>query len=725
MKRWLTADEIAALALPGLPATKAGVHNLAEREQWIARRDDKGEALARLRRGRGGGVEYRLDLLPADSLSVYAARHIGAADIPATDIEAAASEEKAAQLTAAAAEARDARLAIIAAAKTFARNARLSDAIADAGFCRLYNSGKIEVDAWIKQRLPQVSPRSLRRWRDAAKNGRASALGVDPGANRRGKSGLETAFNGGLKTFCLALVAKQPHLSADHVYTIASDRFEGHAMPSLRSFQRHLCKWKDEHAVALTQITNPDAFKSRYRASARGSHPVSRLNQLWMIDASPADVLLNDGRSSIYVAVDVFSRRIVITVTKTPRASAVGLLLRKAIIAWGVPELVKTDNGSDFVARATKRLFLALGIETETAAPFSPEQKGHVERAIGTLQRDLMPLLPGFIGHSVTDRKAIESRKAFAQRLGEPDGKVFCADMDAAELQAFCDQWADQRYAHRAHDGLQGRTPFEAAAAFPGAVRRIEDPHALDMLLAPVSGKDGVRRVGKSGIRIDGAFYLTPTVLPGADVLVRMDGADLGKAFLFTPDGAEYLGEAVCPELAGIDPIAAIAATRAEQKRILDEGTAELRAQMKQIKPRDMAQAVMRQSAKNAGRLVEFPKRSETHTTPQIEAAAEAMGKGAPKRPQARPVSDDEMRALEADISADAPARASEGKVTKLVVPESKETRFRRALALEARIKSGESIGTDEALWLGGYQAGAEYRAMKTVYEDFGEAALR
>ena len=43
----------------------------------------------------------------------------------------------------------------------------------------------------------------------------------------------------------------------------------------------------------------------------------------------------------------------------------------------------------------------------DITAPFSPEQKGLVERNIGTLQRGLMTLLPGFIGHSVKDRKQI------------------------------------------------------------------------------------------------------------------------------------------------------------------------------------------------------------------------------------------------------------------------------------------------------------------------------
>ncbi|MEP2707817.1 MAG: DNA-binding protein [Roseibium sp.] len=101
------------------------------------------------------------------------------------------------------------------------------------------------------------------------------------------------------------------------------------------------------------------------------------------------------------------------------------LLIRKCLIDWGVPETIKTDNGSDFTARATVRLLDALGIEQELSSPYSPEQKGTVERVIGTFQRDCAATLPGFIGHSVADRKVIENRKAFSARLGTDDAKLF------------------------------------------------------------------------------------------------------------------------------------------------------------------------------------------------------------------------------------------------------------------------------------------------------------
>ncbi|MEI6161372.1 MAG: DNA-binding protein, partial [Roseococcus sp.] len=61
-REWFSAAELAALALPGMPATKRGVTDLAERQDW--QRAAWEGTHWRLRTGRGGGVEYHLAVLP-------------------------------------------------------------------------------------------------------------------------------------------------------------------------------------------------------------------------------------------------------------------------------------------------------------------------------------------------------------------------------------------------------------------------------------------------------------------------------------------------------------------------------------------------------------------------------------------------------------------------------------------------------------------------------------
>lgn len=739
MRLWLSASEIAALALPGMPATVRGVLDLAAREGW-----DADAKLCRARQGKGGGREYHVDCLAAGLRSTYAAQSIAAEVSPAV-AQAAALEPAAPRLNAVEAAGRDARLVLIAAADAYARDARITRKTADAAYAALYMADCVPVADWVRKQVRKLSSRTLRRWREALKRGETARLAHDPGAARRGKGVLDTAENGDVRTHILALMATNPHFSADHIREKIADHFPGLATPSVRTIQIAMKRWKVEYEVALTQIANPDAYKSRHRVAGSNSHPVTRLNELWMIDASPADIMTKPMqhyrerlRCSVYVAIDIFSRRELVLATPTPRAEAVAMLIRKCITAWGVPERIKTDNGSDFVAVATQRLFAALNIEAETARAFSPEQKGHVERAVKTLQHDLMPLLPGYVGHNVTDRKVIEARKSFATRLGQKDTDLFDVDLTLPELQAYCDAWAEQRYQHRPHDGLRGRTPFAVAAAYPGAVRRIEDERALYILIAPAAGGDGLRVVTKKGVRIGGEHYLTPTVLPETRVLVRMDPADAGRALLFTPDGSEYLGVATSPELAGVDPRALVAETRARHKAMLDAATTPIKAEMRRLKPRDMVDAVLRQAAKAAGKLVELPRRAETHSTPQIEAARAAL-----EPTPIAPVDPADIAQVERDLASErlshtvtrladrvearlSGAQAStERGATPLRAGATPQQRFRLALDLRARLARGEQIDTDDAVWLGGYQQTGEHRAMQAAFDDFGDAALR
>ena len=774
MRDWLSCAELADLALPGLPGTRQGWDEYVEREGWLSAKDK-----VRLRKGRGGGLEYHVDLLPAAALAAYAARAIGAVELPRDDLAAAAADPKSAQLTLPAVEGRDARLALIAAADRFARNASLSRRTADAAFCALYSLDRLAIEPWIRQAVKRLAPRSLSRWREQLKSGSPARLGVDRGAARRGKGALATAENGEVSKYVLALVAHQPHLSADHVRECVAAKFTAFTPPPVRTFQHFLKGLKTSQGALLAKITNPDAFKSRFRLSGTNSHPVSRVNELWQIDASPADALCVDGRHSLYVCVDIFSRRLAVQVTRTPRAESVALLMRRAILAWGVPERVKTDNGSDFKAKSTQRLFASLRIETEASTPFSPEQKGHVERAIGTLQRDLMPLLPGFIGHSVKDRKVIEERKAFSARLGESDADAFCVELKAAELQRLCNEWADNRYAHRPHDGLSGATPYATAAGYPGVLKRIDDVRALDLLLAPIAGKDGLRVVGKTGLRIDHSHYIFASAMPGTPVFVRMDPADMGRAFVFQPDGETYLGEAVCPELAGVDPAEAVARARAEQKKLLETGAKELRADMRKIRPRDVAEAVLGRAEEKAAKILAFPRGHETYATPALDAAGEALR--LPPPAPALPSPDDvratmaafeelhdanvakverelagaqaasgadvvalraratapqrmalfrELDALDrtggvlssADMSWHASFRRDPEFIGAMTTPSERYRHVQFLLAIRA---TNEALFPYEDRWLDHYRAGGEYETTAGLVADFGEAALR
>lgn len=683
-----------------LNVTKRGAEIRAQREAWPFK----------VGAGTGRPRLYAYSSLPQDVRLACAKAQLSAVDLPSSLAAAAAAEPEAQRLSANAAEQRDARLVILSALARFQRDSGLGLLGSDAMFCDAFNAGDIEVANWVRSSVRGLTPRTLRRWRTALKAGETHRLAVDKGAARRNRGVLDLANGGEVRNTILAAMAKNPYLTADHIRVVIIDRFGasldmGDAMapvPSVRTFQLVLKSWRQTYSAELLALTDPDAFKNRLRVSGRSAHLVSRCNELWAIDASPADVLTKDGRHSVYVAIDVFSRRLIILVSKTPKASAVGLLMRRAIVEWGVPERVKTDNGSDFVAKYTQRVMASLGIEVELSAPFSPWQKGTVERAIGTMQRDLMRTLPGFVGHSVADRKAIEGRKAFAQRLGNDVDKAFSVDLTPAELQDYCDRWAAGRYANRPHDGLSGATPFQVASADRAPIRRV-DIRALDMLLAPIAGRDGIRTVGKEGIPIDRTMYVVAGVMPGTEVLVRMDPADMGRAYLFDRAGETFLAEAVAPELAGVDPAEAVKRAQAAQKAFMAERTAELRKV--KFKPRDFADAMMRHGEAQAATLIAFPKREDTHTTPALSAALDATTPAEPQ-PVAASILDMQRQLL------------AEENVAPLRRTETAHERWKRAEAIARRIKAGQPVNPEDALWLGGYRAGPEYRGFAATWGD-------
>lgn len=723
MKEWLTVQEIADEALPGLPNTVRGVFKLADREGWNC---DVFQARKRPGREGGGGMEYNIGLLPSLAQVTYRARSIPVGPLPEAKVRSGAA------LSGRAALERDARLAILRAYAAFEKGQRLNRQGCECLFVSKYQAGTLQVERWIRDLIPAFSRRTLARWRADAERD-AGDLGFDRGAARRGKGVLETANDGDLHRFMLALLAHQPHLSAAQVVDQCRGEFgetievvrgggviERIAMPPLRTFQAALKALKTEKKVLLTKLTNPDHFRSTMRLSGTGTlRHITEPNTLWQIDASPVDALCTDGRHAVYACIDIATRRLKLTITKTPRAEAVGLLIRKAILAWGAPAEIKTDNGSDFTARATKRLFASLGIEMTLSDPFSPEQKGFVERVIGTFQHDCVTLIPGFVGHSVTDRKAIESRKSFAQRLGEDDAQTFKVNCTAAEMQAHFDSWAELRYEQRAHEGLGRRSPFQVAASAAHTIRRV-DERALDLLLAPMAKGDGTRVVTKTGIRVNDVRYLNGSILPGTRVFVRHDPQDLGRVFLFGTEEGDFLGEAVNVELSGLPPEVMVRAQRALQSETLAGQASAIEEYRRHLRTGpsliDRARAVWLGDQPN---VVPMPRPEVEHSTPDIAAALAAVTGG--DRPVAAQLSDKAAETHARLLAQSEAATPMPATVTRLHKQETPHQRFRRALDLEGRIAAGEIPEPDDLRWLGSYETGSEYRAMSKMHKQFGD----
>lgn len=608
----------------------------------------------------------------------------------------------------------DAKLAILSALDEFTRASVLSPSKAVHSFAAKYNDGTIEVEDWVRECVPDIHPATLYRWRRALDTDGAAALA---GRYKR-KAGSKIDTQPELQAFCTAMLADHPHASAAHLVKAARARFASTdiELPSKRSFERWMNAWKKDNAQAFTALANPDAWKSRHMvAFGSASADVIAPNQRWEFDSTPADVMLLDGRHHIIGVVDVFSRRAKLLVSKTSKATAVATLTRRTILDWGVPEEAKTDNGADYVSRHMRRVFQSLGIEQLLCNPFSAWEKPHIERFFHTFSHDLVELLAGYIGHSVADRQAIEARKSFADRLFKKD-QVVEVQMTAAELQEFCDRWVAHVYHHQTHEGLAGRTPFEVATGWHGAIRRIEDERALDVLLAEAPGQGGMRRVTKHGIRLDRLTYIHEDLGAhvGQSVHVRYDPDDLGRIYVFDEDGA-FVCVATDPTYTGIDRKEVAARARQKQKAAVQEKRRELKRAARKANTRDIADEILRGAAEKHANTVPFPGASHPHTTPALHAAAEAAEARRRRMPERTETEED--KAALARLAADMRA-AKKAPVVEL--HDTPEQRYAKAYTLERRLESGERVAEEDRAWLGRYRESAEYKAQRDYHEDFG-----
>jgi transposase InsO family protein len=643
-REWFTAREIAALKLLDLPTSERGVQFHAEANGW---NDDMFRARKRSRQG--GGMEYHISLIPTRAWADYHQRtmSVGAVE-PIRPQPVLPTPE-----TDRARRAQAARVAILTACEIYAAGINLGKQGGYKSFEFAYNCGDVRVEDWIREEVPRVSSRTLFRWMSDAREGKA--LGVDRSLARKGKGILETANGGRAKAFILALIAHQPSIAAERIQTLLSDELGGsliaadgtvRPIPPVRTIQNQVKIWRTTEAVALAKLSDPDRYRSTMAPSGVGTlRHITAPNLLWMIDSSPLDAFDTEvSRPTVYVCIDVGPRRMVIYVSTTPRAAAVAMLLRKALLAWGVPKEIKTDNGSDFAAEDTKRLADALKIELKYSDAYSPEQKGHVERAIKTIQHSFAELLPGYAGHNVADRKRLEDRKNFAQRLGMETAQLFGVRYTIADIQKAADRWIEVVYEQTPHAGLKGMTPAEAARQ-SGVVIRTVDERALDVLLMPVA-KGGYRKVTKFGVQIGEYHYQTIKAFPGDRVFVRLDPNDLGVVFLFDESTGTFVELAVCPELRGVDPAEYTRMVKQQRAALLKDRTDPIRAEVRQLTSgapmieRYLGEKERQLRAKGGADIVKLPARTVDHVTPDIAAALTAATGEAPALPADEPLAE-------------------------------------------------------------------------------------
>ena len=626
-------------------------------------------------------------------------------------------------------------------------------------FVHLYNTGAINCGA--ETFIKTISAVTLARWQKLVSDHGVSALNGNYGKTR-GQTIIDQ--NPAIKGYILAILQQTPHVSAKHIIRALRANFaqmyiDGD-LPSYRTVQHWLGCWKNTHRQLHLFATNPDAWKSKYRAaSGTAAEAIIRLNQLWEMDSTPADILCADGRRyQIIGCIDVYSRRLKLLVHRTSNAAAIAGLLRKCITDWGIPEAVKTDNGKDYISTHLRRIFAALNITHHTCRPFSPEQKPHIERAFKTFHHDILELLPGFTGHNVAERQDLQQVQAFAKRFGKPQnpptsiGSVLrpTAFLTVDRLQDFCDRWCDSLYAHDAHRGLGGKTPWHMANTYTGEVRTPKTPRTLDILLLPAAGGGGVRTVTKKGISVNNAPYDCPELggLEGKQVKVLLSQDDWGVVFIFDLNDT-YICTAKSPQRQGVSIKQVATARKNRQAEWLKQQRTEMQALTKHHNIKDTATDILNHAEGLANKMVAFPTTPTPVSTDTLDKMA-FFGSASPdgdcnrdlsgihKQHQMSPQATFDTinksfqrvknqiavgRCTEPiynssranDTGTIAASRSNDPIDNVVALPESPQTRYNKWLALASKIQSGDSLPEYEHKWYTLYQQSAEFKSQQNL----------
>ena len=614
-------------------------------------RDDQAHAAALAGRADAGRVEVRATL---DRRAADARRH--------------GALRQAAELSPGAQARMDARLAVVRAYEQFALGMPgLSREKTQLLFAERYTAAAVPDRApAVRKHVPSLTDRTLRRWQRDMRTHGVAALAGNYG-NRAGSRKVDA--DAAVHAYVQAMLVQYPHARAAHVMRGLQARFgqQPGSLPGMRALERWIAAWRRDNAEVLLALANPDAWKNQHMvAFGSASAVATAINELWELDSSPADVLCTDGRHAVIAGIDVATRRARILVVPTSRAVGVATLLRAMLLAYGVPAACKTDNGSDYTSAHVTRVLAGLDVRHELCPPFQPWHKPHVERFFRTFAHGLVELLPGYIGHSVAERQAIEARKSFADRL-LTRGETVDVRMTGAELQAFADQWLDGIYHVEPHAGLGRISPLEAAAAQQAQVRRVADEHALDILLAEAPERGGLRTVQKKGISVfrtrgtpaDMGWYIAPELEAwvGRVVQVRYDPIhhDLGTVYVFCAETGRFVCLAQDPHRTGIDRREVAIKAKTMQRERVQAARRALRAGARRVGVDDAAQEILRERAAAAGKLALLPARqAQPHDSAGLQAAAAAARQAqAPQRTTADIEQLAEVRAMQARIAAE------------------------------------------------------------------------
>ncbi|MXW63318.1 MAG: transposase [Bacteroidetes bacterium SB0662_bin_6] len=693
---WVTGREIAGL--PGAPGGHYDVSRWAYRH-GVARRK---------RRGRGGGYEYAVGTMPAETQKALQSAPIYDESFSG---DGAPGEPPAAEPLSMG-PVKTARLDILAALTRWELNGYPTLTEARRRFVAAYRRREAGVWENTYVSIPDISIRSLYRWRKDMQGEKAKGCAGRP-------SGLTPYIMDAVLT---QLYAGGSSATITNIHAALSARY-GDEVPSLRSLQRSIRQWREKHKQAATYLDSPEKWRSKHQvAFGRMDEGVTRINQIWELDSTIADVALRAPsgemrlrRYALVGVIDVWSRRVMYQLAPVSSSAAITQLLRRALLQWGVPEKLRLDNGRDYTSERVALLATALAIRIEHCRPFHPEEKPFIERAFRTVST-AMEMLPGYVGHSVAERQELRAREKARARVGDAKVDLGPQALSPAEMQAWLDNWAENDYGRRTHGSL-GSSPWERANSWKGAVRRIEDERVLDVLYEPVS-RGGMRTVLKRGIQIDHRWYVAPEL--GAHVGERVrcyrDFDDEARICVYGDD--KWICWAVDAEGAERKEIAAEA--KSVQRKALRTELEKIRSARRRTSAAAAWQEIAVARAEEAEKIKALPELAEAHTTAMTRAAEEAARAKEETLPALAAATDEKTERHIEELRARRLGEEKKNRHTRPAIWRDEQHRYEYCRMM---VREGQErdLVYDDLPFIAGYEKG--YRVKGPIRWRFGEKA--
>lgn len=710
-QEWWTAAQIARSGLPGVPASRQGVDDLAKRLGWRAQ-----PSFARRRTASGGGWEYHWKLLPISAQRKLIRDVIS----PAAD---AVSDPKQGS------------------AEAWTWFDSLPDSVKDKAIRTLRILQEVEalapittkfmaVDMIAKQH--HVSARTVWNW-----FGRVE--GVDPADRlpylaprhratepKAMKAVAAPEFYALLKADYLRLEGVNYKLDGfSQSWRRVKKICAGNGLDYLE--ERTARRWLDANVSRIEQVFAREGMRGLRQCFPPQIRDRSGMTALEMVNADchKIDVFVwwpgipRPIRPQLIVFQDIYSGKILSwSIDTDPNKVAVMQAFMALLRDFGIPGHCLFDNGMEFankdISGGAKHRFRfkisdaepvgilgLLGIGMTFATPGHGQAKP-IERAFrdfaGEIAKD--PRFAGaYVGHK-TDAKP----ENYMSRAIDLDDFIRVVEEGIAEHNARPDR--------RSHTA-QGRSLDET---FAESYRRSPIRKATEEQMRLCLMAQYVRDLNKKNgqVTLYKNYYWSEWMseIAGRKVTARFNPEDLHEgAYIYSMDG-EYLGYAECRQKSPFKDIASAKAAAREWSRRRKYYRARLKEQLP-LSVRDVAAAM------DALPRAETPKVEATvvklDRLAQIEQRKKNGGLIRASLPTPDTSRDAELTVLQVDFAAAQPKPK----------PQDPEiARFWRLLDIETRMGAGEAIPAEDAEFWGRMHTHPVYLAQREIYDRFGAAAI-